>query len=220
MAEPILSFQNVSFSYADMEVLKDVSFDIYEGEYVGFIGPNGGGKTTLFKLILGTLTPKSGKILFSKGKKRPNEHFISYVPQTIRYDKQFPITTLEVVMQGLLQYLPWYGKFSSSHVDMALSALQNVGLKDFASKQFGALSQGQAQRVLIARALVSSPKLLLLDEPTASVDAQSEAEIHEILSKLKNEITLLMVTHDISAIIKDVQRVICVQGDCDDTCAC
>lgn len=212
MKPPVLSFENVSFSYEDAPVLHSVSFEIEAGEFVGLIGPNGGGKTTLFKLILGFIKPTRGKILYQGRSAYPSTHFIGYVPQTLRYDKQFPISTLEVVMEGLLQQLPWYGVFSSSHTQLALSALNKVGLKEFASRQFGTLSMGQAQRALIARALVSHPKLLLLDEPTASVDAQSEAEIHEILHALGKEITVLMVTHDIRAIIQDVQRVICVQG--------
>jgi zinc transport system ATP-binding protein len=210
---PILAFENVSFAYDGFPVLRNVSFHIDEGEYVGIIGPNGGGKTTLFKLILGFLKPTHGKILFYGKPTADVTDFLAYVPQTLRHDRQFPISVLEVVLGGLLHRLPWYGRFSKKDHEDALCALDKVGLREFQNRQFGTLSLGQTQRVLIARAIVSRPKLLLLDEPTASVDSHSEAEIHKILASLRNEITLLMVTHDIRTIIQDVQRVILVQNE-------
>ena len=209
---PILSVEDLSFAYNGFPVLKNVSFTIADGEFVGFIGPNGGGKTTLFKLILGFLRPQHGKILINGKANYKAEQYVAYVPQSLRFDKQFPISVDEVVLGGLLKNLTWYGRFSSSDHKAVEEALSKVGMQDFKSRPFGTLSLGQAQRVLIARALVSKPKILLLDEPTASVDAQSEADIHKILFKLRGEITLLMVTHDLKAIIQDVQRVLCVQG--------
>jgi zinc transport system ATP-binding protein len=212
MPQPILSVENLSFAYSGFPVLKDVSFSIEEGEFVGFIGPNGGGKTTLFKLILGFLKQQQGKIYINGKLAQTSSNLVAYVPQSLRFDKQFPISVDEVVQGGLLKDLPWYGHFFCSHNKAVDDALKKVGMLDFKSRPFGTLSLGQAQRVLIARALVSKPKILLLDEPTASVDAQSEADIHQILFKLRGEITLLMVTHDLKAIIQDVQRVLCVQG--------
>ena len=137
---------------------------------------------------------------------------LGYVPQVLRYDRQFPISVLELVLSGRLSKLPWYGISSKADHQAARSALQQVGLSDYEDRAFGTLSTGQAQRALIARSLASEPELLLLDEPTASVDAQSEADIHEILKTLSKSITVLMVTHDLNAIINDVQRVLCVQG--------
>lgn len=212
MEEPILSLENVDFSYNGTPVLRGVTFQIRQGEFVGFIGPNGGGKTTLFKLILGFLKPTSGKIqVFGKPPQNARSQ-LAYVPQILRFDRHFPISVLELVLLGRLSRLSWFGKYNQADYQAAQDALEKVGLASFQHRAFGTLSTGQAQRALIARALASEPELLLLDEPTASVDAKSEADIHDILKSLSQSITLLMVTHDLKTIINDVQRVICVQG--------
>jgi zinc transport system ATP-binding protein len=207
----VVSLEHVSFGYSDVLVLQDVSCTIYEGEFVGIIGPNGGGKTTLLRLLMGFLKPQKGQIkLFGK---IPTEELpeIAYVPQTVRFDKLFPISVLEVVMQGRLAHLPWYGFYSQKDKEIALEALDRVSMTGFQNNAFGTLSGGQAQRVLIARALASRPKLLLLDEPTASVDAQAQAEIYAILKSLAGTMTILMVTHDLNMAIEHVKKIICVQ---------
>ena len=207
-----LQVENVSFGYTKEEpIITNASFSIKKGEFIGIIGPNGGGKTTLLKLLMGFLTPWSGSIsIFGKNPKEyPNG--IAYVPQALRFDKQFPITVLELTLGGRLSHLPWWGCFSKNDREIALEALEKVKLTEFANKPFGTLSGGQAQRALIARALASHPSLLLLDEPTANVDTQAEGEIQELLLQLQNELTILMVTHDIRAIIQQVGRVLCVQ---------
>lgn len=211
---PIIELDSVSFSYPGSTILKDVSFQVYEGEFIGMIGPNGGGKTTLLKLILGFLKPSKGIVkvfgespISSSGLKQ-----LAYVPQAIRFDRDFPISVEEVVLSGLLSHLPWYGRFHTNDRHAALEALEKVGLPHLREASFGTLSGGQAQRVLIARSLVSNPQLLLLDEPTASVDSQAEADIYALLSQLRNEMTILMVTHDLRAAIDQVERILCVQG--------
>lgn len=210
---PLLIVDNLCFKYQGIPVLRNVTFSVNSGDFVGIIGPNGGGKTTLLKAILGFIKPLSGKITINGLPPVQARKNLAYVPQFARYDREFPISVLEVVLSGRLFDLPWYGKYSKEDYEAALEALTRVGLKDFASRRFGTLSGGQAQRVLIARALASKPNLLLLDEPTASVDAQSEADIHALLNQLKGTMTILMVTHDVDAIINDVQRVICVRGE-------
>ncbi len=213
--KPIIEFKDVSFGYHSIPILKNVSFSVYPGEFVGLIGPNGGGKTTLLKLLLGFLKPYQGTIQIANqtidGKVLPGGH-IAYVPQTIRFDRDFPISVIEVVLSGVLSKLPWNGWFRSSEKEAARQALNNVGLSHLESASFGTLSGGQAQRVLIARALVSNPKILLLDEPTASVDSKAEEEIYAILNHLKGALTMLMVTHDLNAVISHVEKVFCVQG--------
>lgn len=208
---PVVSLQDVNFSYQDAAVLKNVSFDLQPGEFVGIIGPNGGGKTTLLKLILGFLKPNTGKIQVFGEPPRGSRQPIGYVPQSLRFDKQFPISVLELVLEGRLSHLPWYGQFSKTDKEAALNALERVGMLDFRHRSFGNLSGGQAQRALIARALASEPRLLILDEPTASVDNQAEAEIYAILKSLQHTITILMVTHNLQAAIELVQKVVCVQ---------
>ncbi len=207
-----IDLKHLFFSYQDRLVLKDISFSVMEGEFVGIIGPNGGGKTTLLKLILGFLKPESGSVeIFGKSPYSVLKQ-IAYVPQTARFDRQFPISVMELVLSGRLSRLPWYGKYSAEDKKKALEALEKVDLADMQNASFGTLSGGQAQRALIARALVSEPKLLLLDEPTASVDSQAEAHIYEILEGLRGIITIMMVTHDLNAVIDHVDRVICVQN--------
>lgn len=213
MNDQNLIFEDVSFAYQERQnVLKNVSFEVLPGEFVGIIGPNGGGKTTLLKLIMGFLKPSSGKIrIFGKQPQEASTQ-VAYVPQTLRYDKQFPISVDELVLSGRLSTLPWYGIFSRQDKKAAHEALERVGLLEFRKAPFGTLSGGQAQRVLIARAIAGNPKLLLLDEPTANVDAQAEADIFAILKTLLGSMTILMVTHDLQTAIDQVGRVLCVQS--------
>lgn len=210
---PILEIDDLSFSYDDVSVLRNLSLQVQKGEFIGVIGPNGGGKTTLLKLLMGFLKPTKGKITICGTSPVTARKHIAYVPQNLRFDRQFPLSVLECVLLGRLSHLPWYGCYSHDDRVAAKEALKTVGLEDFSARSFGTLSTGQAQRVLIARALASKPEILLLDEPTASVDAQSEAAICQLLKSLAGPITILMVTHDIRAIIQDVQRVVCVQGE-------
>jgi zinc transport system ATP-binding protein len=212
---PVISVQQLQFAYQTTQVLNQVNFSVNPGEFIGVIGPNGGGKTTLLKLIMGFLKPKEGTIrVFDEPAYSVAAHRrLAYVPQSVRFDREFPISVQEVVLSGLLTHLPWYGFFNSSQRQAALEALDRVRLADYAQCSFGILSGGQAQRVLIARALVSKPELLLLDEPTASVDNQSEAEIYAILKELHAQhMTILMVTHDLKAALHHVERVLYVQG--------
>lgn len=210
--KPIIDLNHVNFAYAETPVLTDVNLSINPCEFIGIIGPNGGGKTTLLKLLMGFLKPTSGKItVFGKSPLYARQQ-IAYVPQTQRYDREFPISVLELVLSGRLCKLPWYGKFSKEDKQAAQEALEKVRLSSFQNRPFGTLSGGQAQRALIARALASDPQLLLLDEPTANVDSQAEADIYAILHELRDKMTILMVTHDLSTAIEQVQRVLLVQN--------
>lgn len=208
----IIEAEHLNFSYQETPVLKDVNFTVDAGQFVGIIGPNGGGKTTLLKLILGFIRPTSGKLLVFGHDPEDVTTKLAYVPQTVRFDRQFPISVFELVLTGCLSRLNWLGQYGNTEKQAAMHALETVGLADFRNASFGTLSGGQAQRALIARALVSDPQLLLLDEPTASVDAQAEADIYALLQNLRGKMTILMVTHDLRAAIEQVERVICVQG--------
>lgn len=207
----VIEIEDLCFAYQDVNVLQHVSCRVFSGDYVGIIGPNGGGKTTLLKLILGFLKPTSGKIRVFGQPPPADLSRIAYVPQAMRFDKQFPISVLEVVLLGRLSHLPWYGRYSNEDLQAARNALERVGLLSLQHHPFGTLSGGQAQRTLIARALVSNPELLLLDEPTASIDAQAQADIYRVLEDLRGSMTILMVTHDLEAAIKHVKSVLCVQ---------
>ena len=209
--EPVVKLENVSFSYQQEPVLKDVSFSVESGEFVGLIGPNGGGKTTLLKLIMGFLKPTAGTIRIFGNSSQSILTQIAYVPQNLRFDRQFPISVMELVLSGRLSRLPWHGIFRQEDHRAAKEALEKVNMLSFADNSFGTLSGGQAQRALIARALVSEPKLLLLDEPTASVDSQAQVDIYNILKSLQGSMTIMMVTHDLDIAIDLVQRIFCVQ---------
>lgn len=207
----VIDLKDLSFAYQDQLVLSDVTFQIEAGNFVGIIGPNGGGKTTLLKLLMGFLKPQKGSVkLFGQPPSMVQEA-VGYVPQSVRFDREFPITVLELVLMGRLAHLPWYGQYSDTDRKAARDALAKVGLSSLEKRAFGTLSGGQAQRALIARALASNPRLLLLDEPTASADVHTQAEIYNLLDQLRGNLTILMVTHDLGVAIEHVDRVLCVQ---------
>ena len=199
------------FGYDGRLILKDVSVSIQKGDYWAIIGPNGGGKTTFLRLLLGFLKPTSGTLTLFDLLPEQARLKIGYVPQIFHFDRLFPISVLEIVLQGRLFNLPWYGKFRREDKEKALDALEMVGLADLAGQPFGSLSGGQAQRVIIARALAGDPQLLLLDEPTANVDTTAEEVIWSLLSRLKGTMTILLVSHDLRRVVNEVERVLCLQ---------
>lgn len=206
-----IDVHNLSFAYSNQLVLDDISFSVVEGEFVGIFGPNGGGKTTLLAHLLGFLKPDRGNIRIFGNQPHLARSKMGWVPQNFYFDRHFPISVEEVVLGGRLSHLNWYGRFSQADKCLAKEALEKTGMSDFLKVPFSTLSGGQAQRVLISRALVSLPKLLLLDEPTASVDYQAQAEIYRLLTSLKGEMTIVMVTHDLNSAVQRVDRLFCVQ---------
>ena len=211
--EPVISLRGVSFSYGNAPVLEDVSFDVGPLESMCIVGPNGGGKTTLVKLILGLLAPKAGEIrVFGRAPWLTRSN-IGYMPQHVLYDPQFPVTAMDIVLMGRLGrrgfggFFGWHGRDDRQ---AALESLEQVDMADFAHRPFASLSGGQRQRVLVARALCSQPELLLLDEPTSNVDTLVESHLWELLRKLNSRMTVLMVTHDLGVVSNLVEKVICV----------
>ncbi|MCW7752545.1 ABC transporter ATP-binding protein [Desulfobotulus sp. H1] len=214
MNEAAVCFHKVHFSYDNgAPVLEDVSFTIGPRELVAMVGPNGGGKTTLLKLITGMLHPSSGTVrIFSKNPEyaRPR---VGYMPQYLHFDPVFPITVREVVLMGRLGrrgirgFFGWPDKKDRFHT---MECLAHVEMEHLADRPFSALSGGQRQRVMIARALACEPELLLLDEPTANVDAQTETRFMALLEQLSHDISVLMVSHDMGFVSALVKSVICV----------
>lgn len=202
---PQIEIENLCFSYEEIGILQNVCLRIQKGEFVGIMGPNGGGKTTLLKLLLGFLSPSSGRVKV-KGK-------IGYVPQVQQTDRDFPITLNELVLLGALSKTTFWGTYPAEVKEKGAAFIDLLGLTEHKEKVFGSLSGGLAQRALLARALLSDPDLLLLDEPTANIDAASTRVIFEILEKLKGDKTILLVTHDLKTIVERVDRVLCVQGE-------
>lgn len=211
MSEKIISIEHLFFQYDGAPTLEDVNLEITKGEFIGIFGPNGGGKTTLLKLIMGLLDPKKGKVNLFGHLPKEMRHLIGYVPQAMRFDRDFPISSLEVVMMGMLRKLSWWGAYPADAKRKSLDALERLGVAHKAKSSFGTLSGGEAQRVLIARAIVDNPNLLLLDEPTANVDIDAETKIYEELKELSKTMTILMVTHDLETIVDKVERLLCVQ---------
>lgn len=197
-------WSDVAFGYDGHTVLRPSSFSITQSTFAGIMGPNGGGKTTLLKLLMGFLKPLSGQIrLFGK---TPEACYprIGYVPQFLRSDRDFPISVQELVHLGCLA-----NPALRSNAD---DWMEKLGLTAYRKKRYGELSGGFAQRALLARALISEPDLLLLDEPTASIDPPSAAAILDLLESLKSSKTVLLVTHDVKTIVERVDLILCVQG--------
>jgi len=206
----MIKLTNFSFKYSKLDkyfTLKDVNFEVNKGDFIAVIGPNGGGKTTLIKAILGLIKIKIGKI-----EMHINRSEIGYTEQHDILDKQFPITVKEVVLTGTLNNKSFFPFYSKKQKDAAYKTMKLVGIEKLENKKVGDLSGGQRQRVRIARALVSSPKLLILDEPTASIDHNTEKEFYDFLKKLNKEknITIILVSHDIGAVSKFTNKILCV----------
>ena len=210
MISPIVSITDVFFSYKGHSAIQGASMDIPQGEFVVMIGPNGGGKTTLLKLMLGMLKPDKGTIRVLGAAPAKASRHVGYVPQDGHANQDFPITVIDVVMMGALgSGKKRAGNFQKNRRE-ALVALDQMGMADFWGKRIGEISGGQRQRALIARALVTKPELLLLDEPTASLDARGEADFFRLLKELNKEITIVVVSHDFLAISRYVKSVACV----------
>ena len=210
MKDLIVDINNVYFAYNGRTVLEDVSLDIRQGDFIAMIGPNGGGKTTLLKLMLGLLKPAKGKIRVLGDTTEKASHHIGYVSQDVHINRSFPITSIDVVMMGNLGPGKRWGRTIAQDRREALDALERMEIETFANRKIGELSGGQRQRVWIARALVTKPKVLLLDEPTASIDAKGQAEFYRLLKELNEDISILVVSHDLVAISTYVKSVACV----------
>ena len=207
--DPVITIRNVSYTYGGEPVLIKVYFKIFPLDLVSLIGPNGGGKTTLFKLLLGLLQPDSGRIRVFGHSPEKARNRIGYVPQYTRHDPKFPVSVMDVVTMGRLGNLH-IGPYRSKDRDAAAAALEEVGLYPLRRRLFSDLSGGQRQRVLIARALTCRPELLFLDEPTANVDRVMEQRLYELLRRLNERLTILMASHDVGFVTKFVRQCLCV----------
>jgi zinc transport system ATP-binding protein len=209
-AEQAVTMRDVTFSYGGAPVLEDVSFTIGPREAVSLIGPNGGGKTTLVKLMLGMLSPRRGEVRLFGRPPWQSRRRVGYMPQQMRFDPCFPVCVADVVLMGRLGRGGLTGWPRHADHAAARDALALVGLRGFWRQPFSSLSGGQRQRVLIARALACQGDLLVLDEPTANVDSSVEVQLLELLRQLNQRMAIILVSHDLGFVSELVERVVCV----------
>ncbi|MBQ6584309.1 MAG: ABC transporter ATP-binding protein [Alistipes sp.] len=205
----IVSLKNVTVKYGSYTAIESANLEIFEGDFIGIIGPNGGGKTTLIKAILGSV-PYSGEITLSPTLFDNGRRLIGYLPQQTTFDRQFPISVIEVVLSGLQSQKGFSRRYKTEERNKALQLLDNMGISSIADRQIGEISGGQMQRVLLCRAIIAEPKLLILDEPTNFVDKRFESELYDILRELNKQMTIVMVSHDVHNISSAVKSIVCV----------
>ena len=207
MSKPIIQIEHVSAEYDGKQVFKDINLTVYQDDYLGIIGPNGGGKTTLMRLILGLKKPTEGSIHFcSEGK----EISMGYLPQYNDLDKQFPISVYEVVLSGLSKSKSLFARYTKQHHQQVAETLERMQISDLKDRHIGALSGGQLQRVLLARAIVSKPDVVILDEPNTYIDRRFQKQMYEMLEQINKECAIIIVSHDIAEVLNNVKHVACV----------
>lgn len=212
-SKEVVRLEDVSAHYDGVPVLEGVNLSIYQDDFLGIIGPNGGGKTTLLKVILGLVEPGRGRVsVFGDTPEKGRKH-IGYVSQHSLFDRNFPASVWDVVMMGRLGKTGPFRNYTKQDREATLRALEAMEILDHRDQQIGKLSGGQQQRAFIARALVTEPELLLLDEPTASVDTPLQTDFYELLGKLKERMAIVLVSHDISTISIYVDKIACLNRE-------
>ncbi len=207
---PVVVIENVSFTYGGPLVLEHVDLTVEEREFLGVVGPNGGGKSTLLKILLGLLEPASGTVRLLGREPVRARREVGYVPQFATFPREFPISAEAVVLQGRLGRARFLGGYGGLDREIARRAMREAEVLELRTRAIGTLSGGQLQRVMIARALASEPRILLLDEPTANIDLRAEKDIFDLLNHLRARMTILVVSHDIGFISQYVTRVACL----------
>jgi zinc transport system ATP-binding protein len=210
--QSVIEFHQVDFAYQRDFVLENVSLSIPAGDFVAMVGPNGGGKTTMLKLMLGLLRPNRGSVSLLGRSPEQGRVAVGYTPQHLHVDMQFPISVFDVVLMGRMKRggYWWYSKTDRLAAHDALDVMR---LTDKADTPFRSLSGGQRQRVLIARAICGNPEILLLDEPTNNIDPSAEAIMYDILQELNKQLTIIIVSHDLGVVSRIVKSVVCVNRE-------
>jgi zinc transport system ATP-binding protein len=205
-----IELRDVWVRFGDRVILEAVSLNVARGEFLGLIGPNGGGKTTLLRVVLGLLAPERGTVRVLERAPHDARGLVGYVAQHAQFDRDFPIRVLDVVLMGRLRGGRLARPLRRTDVERAEKTLERLEIGDLGGRQIGRLSGGQLQRVLIARALAMDPEILILDEPTASLDIHSEEGFYDLLHELSQEKTVLLVSHDVGAVSAHVRRIACI----------
>lgn len=209
MAKPIIEIKNLSAGYDGRNVLHDINLTVYEQDFLGIIGPNGGGKTTLMKCILGLLKPTGGEIIFHC---KPS---LGYLPQYNTIDRKFPISVEEVILSGLSVQKSLTARFTPEEKEKSKQVIARMGLEGLEHRAIGQLSGGQLQRALLGRAIISDPSVLILDEPNTYIDKRFEARLYELLAEINKECAIILVSHDIGTVLQQVKSIACVNETLD-----
>lgn len=219
MAETIITLNNICAGYDGREVLTDVSLSVADHDYLGVIGPNGGGKTTLMRIILGLKKPTSGEIHYYKNAREVSELTMGYLPQYSQIDRSFPISVREVVVSGLSRQKRLFRPYTAAQREQLAATIHRLELDELAERPICALSGGQLQRVLLARAIVSKPDVVVLDEPNTYVDRRFQEQMYEMLADVNRDCAIIIVSHDMAEIAHTVKHVACVNRHvhCHDT---
>ena len=234
MSTPLIEIKNLSAGYDSRTVLRNVNLTVYDRDFLGIIGPNGGGKTTLIKCILGLLKPTTGEILYrvtTASNNNPafldnsatnsqfstlNSQFsMGYLPQYNSIDRKFPITVEEVILSGLSSQKSLISRFTATHREKARQVIARMGLEGLEKRAIGALSGGQLQRALLGRAIISDPALVVLDEPSTYIDKRFEARLYELLAEINHDCAIILVSHDIGTVLQQVKSIACVNETLD-----
>ena len=234
MGTPLIEIKNLSAGYDSRTVLRNVTLPVYDRDFLGIIGPNGGGKTTLIKCILGLLKPTGGEILYrvattSGNSSAPHDNSaansqfstlnsqlsMGYLPQYNSIDRKFPITVEEVILSGLSSQKSLISRFTAAHREKARQVIARMGLEGLEERAIGALSGGQLQRALLGRAIISDPQLVVLDEPSTYIDKRFEARLYELLAEINHDCAIILVSHDIGTVLQQVKSIACVNETLD-----
>ena len=214
MSAPIIEIKDLQAAYDQKTVLRDVNLTIYDKDFLGIIGPNGGGKTTLVKCILGLLKPTNGTILYN-GIASKSAMTMGYLPQYSTIDKKFPISVEEVVFSGLSGKKKLGSHYTPQEKERCQQVIEEMGLKGLENRSIGQLSGGQLQRALLGRAIISKPQLLILDEPSTYIDKRYEARLYELLKEINRNCAIVLVSHDIGTVLQQVKSIACVNETLD-----
>lgn len=215
MTDPIIRLDDVAASYDGKTVLHNVNLTVYKYDFLGVIGPNGGGKTTLIKLILGLMKPEEGTIRYYRNGREVPEIAMGYLPQYSSIDKKFPISVYEVILSGLSKQKTLLHNFRKEQHDKVKKVIEQMGLSGLEKRSIGQLSGGQLQRTLLGRAIVSDPEVVILDEPNTYIDKRFEAKLYELLEEINKERAIILVSHDIGTVLQNVKTIACVNETLD-----
>ena len=213
MSKALVEIRDLSVGYDNKPyVLKKVSLDILQNDFLGIIGPNGGGKTTLLKTLLGLIKPSRGTISFFRDEEKCNELNIGYLPQINQIDKNFPISVNDVILSGLTMPTRFFSSYTKQQKERAGNVAKQMGVEELLDRPIGALSGGQLQRTLLGRAIVDQPDLLILDEPNTYVDKRFETNFYKLLEDINRDTAIVLVSHDVGTVISLVKNIACVNA--------